>query len=198
MSGTCNTLYDDEMCPENQVPAFLCFNKSTFLFSSQNILATSEEGDYADHLQSPAQVSETMSSGNVDAPSSLVPDINDSNEATGGPQQHMGHTSTYSFGSVPPMLGNPLAQFEGSETQGHDVYRIPGSAAKELRNEKCGKQACLTTDNEASGQQVLRIVAASWGNSVVLSTSGQAPHATRAAGVTQNPIAVNQQAVPVF
>ncbi|GMH12002.1 hypothetical protein Nepgr_013843 [Nepenthes gracilis] len=184
---------------------------------SQNILATSEEGDYADHLQSPAQVPETMSSGNVDAPSSLVPDINDSKEATGGPQQSIGHTSAYSFGPVPPMLGNPLAQFESSETQGQDVYRIPGSVqpvdpaslfAQFYRSGACtdgrvspfssagvatnynGNVATLATQTSLSSHE--------GGNSVVLSTSGQAPLASQAAGVMQNPIAVNQQAVPVF
>ncbi|GAB4825317.1 hypothetical protein Ancab_008189 [Ancistrocladus abbreviatus] len=188
--------------------------------SDQSDLAPYEEGDYVDYSQSPTHVPENVSSGDVDASARSIPEMHDSKEKTDGPQSSTVHTSaTYSFGLVPPPLGNPLAQFESSESQAHDISRMPGLVVQQpvdstslyaqfyrsgadtdgrmspftaagVPTKYSGNIAVLATQTLQSPQE--------GGNSLVLSTSGQTPLATQAAGAMQSSIAVSQQAVPIF
>ncbi|GAB4859313.1 hypothetical protein Ancab_010775 [Ancistrocladus abbreviatus] len=190
------------------------------VMSDQNVLAPHEQGDYAEHSQSPTCVPENMSSGDFDAPTGSAPEMHDSKETIGGPQLSMVNTSaTYCSGLIPPMLGNPLAQFESSEAPARDVSRIPGFVVQQpvdptslygqfyrsgadnegrispftssgVATKYSGNVAVLATRTLQSDQE--------GGDSLVLSTTGQTPIVTQAAGVMQNRLGVTQQAVPVF
>ncbi|GMH10974.1 hypothetical protein Nepgr_012815 [Nepenthes gracilis] len=185
--------------------------------SNHNVSAAPEEDDYVDHLQSPRHVPETVSSVDVDAVSGLVTDLNESKETPGGSQPAMVHTSTYSYGLVPLLLGNPLAQSESSEIQPRDVSRMPGLIqpvdpanlypqfycsegdadgrispfiSAGVATKYNGNFAVLAPQTSQSPLEV--------GNSLLLSTSVQAPLPTQAAGSMQSSIAGTQQAIPVF
>ncbi|KAM7503796.1 hypothetical protein LguiB_002700 [Lonicera macranthoides] len=98
--------------------------------SNQIALGTAEEGDYPDCPPSSSHVPENLSSTEVDVSSSVVPEYNEPKQETnlppGGHQYSVVHTSpNYSFGFMPPMLGNQLAPFEGTESQARDVSRLP-------------------------------------------------------------------------
>lgn len=99
-------------------------------FSNQIALGTAEEGDYTDCPPSSSHVPENLSSTEVDVSSSVVPEYNEPKQETnlppGGHQYSVVHTSpNYSFGFMPPMLGNQLAPFESTESQARDVSRLP-------------------------------------------------------------------------
>ena len=85
------------------------------------------EADYVDNSQSSECVPENLSSGEVSVPSSSLPDSSDSKKETASGPQHpsVNASTSYNFGLMPPILGNPLGPVEASETQAHDVSRVP-------------------------------------------------------------------------
>lgn len=191
--------------------------------SNQNTLTAARVGDYPDHPQSPTHVQENLSvEGDVSA--GAVPECTESKQDTallsGGQQYSMVHTSpNYSFGLVPPMLGNQFASFENSDSQARDVSRLPSFVVQQpfdpasyyaqfyrsgadgdgrvspftssgVANKYNGNIAVLPPHTSQSLQE--------GGNSLVMSTAGPTPLVTQAAGLMQSSIAVTQQPLPVF
>ncbi|XVF31931.1 hypothetical protein REPUB_Repub17cG0037400 [Reevesia pubescens] len=186
--------------------------------SNQNALATAEEGDNTDHLQSPAHAPENLS-GDGDI-SSSIPEYNENKQEnsllSGGHQYSVVHTSpNYSFGIVPPML----APFDNSESQAREVSRLPSFVVQQpfdpatyyaqfyrssadndgrvspfpsagVATKYNGNVALPPPQTSQSPQE--------GGNSLVLTTASPPPLVTQAAGLMQSSIAVTQQPVPVY
>ncbi|KAH9793804.1 Flocculation protein [Citrus sinensis] len=191
--------------------------------SNQNTLTAAEVGNYPDHPQSPTHVQENLS-GEGDDSASAVTEYTESKQDTeslsGGQQYSMVHTSpNYSFGLVPPMLGNQFASFENSDSQARDVSRLPSFVVQQpfdpasyyaqfyrsgadgdgrvspftspgVANKYNGNIAVLPPQTSQSPQE--------GGNSLVMSTAGPSPLVTQGAGLVQSSIAVTQQPLPVF
>ncbi|CAL0317800.1 unnamed protein product [Lupinus luteus] len=186
--------------------------------SSQNTAVTSEMGDYSDHPQSPANVPENLSSSEVDASSSAIQEYNESKQDTAlpyeGHQYSEVHTSpNYSYGYVPPILGNQATPFESSETQTHDISRLPSFVvhqpfdpasyyAQFYRSGTDSDGRLSPFSSAAKYQDNVTVLAAPNSQSPqeggLLSTAGPTPLVTQAAGLMQSSIAVSQQPVPVF
>ncbi|MCL7051641.1 hypothetical protein MKW94_017785 [Papaver nudicaule] len=136
--------------------------------SIQNVSPNSDDGDYHNDAQSPTNMPESSSPGDVE---NAVPEYDHSKPEMTlppvGPHYSVVHTApAYStFGLMPPMLGTQFAPFDSSEPQARDVSRLPGFVT---------------------------------GNSMVLSTAGPTPLVTQAAGVMQSSVPMTQQSVPVF
>ncbi|GMI85647.1 hypothetical protein like AT3G07660 [Hibiscus trionum] len=184
--------------------------------SNQNALATAEEGDYADHSQSPAPAPGNLS-GDGDVASS-IPEYDENkqeNALLAGSHQHSAVTSpNYSFGIVPPML----APFGNAESQAREVSRLSSFVvpqpfdpaayyaqfyrssadidgrvspfASGAATKYNGNVAVLPPQTSQSAQE--------GGNSLVLTTTSSSPVVTQAAGMMQSSIAVTQQPVPVY
>ncbi|XP_047335098.1 GBF-interacting protein 1-like isoform X2 [Impatiens glandulifera] len=89
--------------------------------------ALSHERDYPEQPQSPEQVQEGSSSGEIDV---ATPEYKESDqEVSLPPTTHsypLVHTSSsYNLGFNPTVVGNQLPPFESSESQGQDVSRMP-------------------------------------------------------------------------
>ncbi|WJX63516.1 hypothetical protein P8452_48388 [Trifolium repens] len=189
--------------------------------SSQNGAVTSEVEDYPDHPQSPNNVPVNLESSEVDGSSSAIQEYNESKQDTALP--HEGHQYSgvhippnYSFGFVPPMLSTQLPPFDNSESQTRDISRLPSFimhpqldpasyyaqfyrpgadsdgrlspfASAGATTKYNGNVPVLPTPNSQSPQE-----------GGILSTAGQTPLVTQAAGLMQSSIAATQQPVPVF
>lgn len=84
---------------------------------------------YPDYTQSPSQGPEDLSSSEVEVLSSVTHDYDEPKQevAPRGHQHPVVYTSpSYNYGYVPPMLSGQLTPFESSESQAHDVPRLPG------------------------------------------------------------------------
>ncbi|KAI3920468.1 hypothetical protein MKX01_000807 [Papaver californicum] len=136
--------------------------------SVQNTSPNSDEGDYHNDAQSPRNMPENSTPGNVESaepeydhskPEMTLPPV--------GPHYSVVHTAPAypTFGLMPPMLGTQFAPFDSSEPQARDVSHLPGFIS---------------------------------GNSMVLSTAGPTSLVTQAAGVMQSSVPMTQQSVPVF
>ncbi|KAA8524895.1 hypothetical protein F0562_011318 [Nyssa sinensis] len=142
-------------------------------------------------------------------------------------QYSLVHTSpNYNFGFMPPILSSQLAPFESSESQGRDVSRLPSFVVPQpfdptsyyaqfyrsgadsdgrispfhppgVSTKYNGNVAMLSPQTSQSSQEVCTYQTLS-GSSLVLSTAGQTPLVTQAAGVMPSSIAVTQQPLPVF
>lgn len=102
---------------------------SFFNSSDQNTLVTTDEGGYPDHPESPTHAPEDLSAEGDISSSANAEHIESKEDAelpSGGHQYSVVHTSpNYSFGFVPPILGNQLAPVENPESQARDVSRLP-------------------------------------------------------------------------
>lgn len=101
-----------------------------FVYSNQNALGTTDEGDIPEHPQSPIHAPKNVSVVESNVSSSVVPEYSESKQDTslqpGSHNYSMIHTSpSYSFGYMPPVVGSQLAQFESSDSQARDISRIP-------------------------------------------------------------------------
>ncbi|XP_074272477.1 GBF-interacting protein 1 isoform X2 [Silene latifolia] len=180
--------------------------------SCQNTLTPEEEVEPADCSSMPEQA-ETLSSIDVSAPSSSVPDFSESKETAVDPQNSSVHISaSYSFDVMPPMLGNQLGQMGGSETQGRDVSRAPGVVVQQPvdpssfyaqfyrpASENDGRVSPFANHGVASKYTVLSSQTSQslseGGNSMGLPTVAP-PLATHTAGVM--PSSMAQQPLPIF
>ncbi|XP_065873634.1 GBF-interacting protein 1-like isoform X2 [Euphorbia lathyris] len=191
--------------------------------STQETLATTEEGPYPDHPQSPSHVTENVS-GDADVSSSSVPEYNESKQEnallSGGQQYTVVQTSpSYSFGFVPPMLSGQIAPFENSESQARDVSRLPSFVVQQPFDPASYYAQFYRSGVDSDGRVSpfpSPAVAAKYngnvavlpphapqppqegGNSLVMSTAGPTPLVTQAAGLMQSSLAVTQQTLPVF
>ncbi|OVA08274.1 Protein of unknown function DUF1296 [Macleaya cordata] len=191
--------------------------------SNQNASPDSPEVDYHHHPQSPRNMPENSSPGEVE---STVPEYDQSKPEMAlppaGPHYSVVHTApTYSsFGLMPPMLGTQFASFDSSEPQGRDVSRLPGFVVQQPFDPSTSYYTQLYRPGAdvdgrispflspgAPGKYNGNIAVLSQqssqspqesGNSLVLSTAGPTPVVTQAAGVMQSSIAMTQPSVPVF
>ncbi|KAF1890041.1 hypothetical protein Lal_00025373 [Lupinus albus] len=186
--------------------------------SSQNTAVTSEMGYYPDHPESPANVPDNLSSSEVDGSSSAIQEYNESKQDTAlpseGHQYSEVHTfPNYSYGYVPPILGNQVTSFDSSETQTHDISRLPSfvvhqpfDPASYYAHFYCSgtdSDGCLSPFSSAAKyHDNVTVLAAPNSQSPqeggLLSTAGPTPLVTQAAGLMQSSISVTQQPVPVF
>ncbi|XP_058114862.1 GBF-interacting protein 1-like isoform X2 [Magnolia sinica] len=195
--------------------------------SMQNPSATTQEGDYSDHSQSPDQMQENLSPAEADVPSSISPTADydqskpESALSSGGPQYSVVHaTPNYStFGLMPPMLGNQFTPFESSEPQARDATRLPSIVVQQPFDPSTSYYTQLYRPGADSDGRFSPFPAPGAttkyngnigalpsqtgqsppenGSSLVLSTAGPTL-VTQAAGVMQSSIAATQQPVPVF
>ncbi|CAI8585728.1 unnamed protein product [Vicia faba] len=188
--------------------------------SSQNGTLTSEVEDYPDHPLSPNNTPVNLESGEVDGSSSAIQESNESKQDTALPSegfQYPGmHISpNYSYGFVPPMLGPQLTPFDNSESQTRDISRLPsfivhpqldpsGYYAQFYRpgtdsDGRLSPFASAGATTKYNGNiTVLPAPNSQSPQEGILSTAGQTPLTTQAAGLMQSTIAVTQQPVPVF
>ncbi|OIW02505.1 hypothetical protein TanjilG_12819 [Lupinus angustifolius] len=186
--------------------------------SSQNTAVTSEMGDHPDHPQSPANVPENLSSSEVDGSSSAIQEYNESKQDTAFPyeghQYSEVHTSpNYSYGYVPPILGNQATPFDSSETQTRDISRLPSFVVHQPFDPASYYAPFYRSGTDSDGRISPFSPAAKYHDNVtllaapnsqspqeggLLSTAGPTPLVTQAAGLMQSSIAVTQQPVPVF
>lgn len=97
-------------------------------------VSTTQEADYPDHPQPPAQIAENISTKEPEISSDVHAALENDQpkpEATltpEGPQLLVVHTApTYSnFGLVPPVLGSQFTTVEGAEPQAHEASHVPG------------------------------------------------------------------------
>lgn len=100
------------------------------VYSNQNALTTTDEGDIPNHPQSPIHAPQDVPAVESNVSSSAVPEYGESKQDTSlQPESHhysMIHTPpSYSFGYMPPVVGSQLAPFESSDSQARDVSRLP-------------------------------------------------------------------------
>ncbi|KAK2986439.1 hypothetical protein RJ640_011877 [Escallonia rubra] len=191
--------------------------------SNQNEFATGDEGDYPGCVPSSSHIPEDIST-EADVSSSVVPEYNESKQETalppGGHQYSVAHTTpNYGFGLMPPMVGNQLAPFEGTDSQARDASRLPSFVVQQpfdpasyyaqfyrsgadtdgrispfhsagVPTKYNGNVAMLSSQVSQSSQE--------GGNSLISSTGGPTPLVSQATGVMQNSVAVTQQPLPVF
>ncbi|MCD9646128.1 hypothetical protein HAX54_035696 [Datura stramonium] len=188
--------------------------------SDQNPSTTAEGADCADQSL-PSGGLENLSAKPEDV-SSSIPEYSESKQETlqGGHQYSVVHTSpNYSFGFVPPTLGSQFAPFESSESQSHDISRLPNFVVQQpidptsyytqfyrssadgdgrispfhsagVSTKYNGNLAVVPSQTSQSAQE--------GGNAFVLSTAAPTSLATQAAGLMQSSAAVTQQPLPVF
>ncbi|XP_062107111.1 GBF-interacting protein 1-like isoform X2 [Humulus lupulus] len=186
--------------------------------SIQNALETADEEDYLEHPQSPTHVPENLSSAEGDVSSNVTPGHSESKQNTGFPAG--GHqyasvntSSNYNFGPLPPIVGSQLAPLENSESQARDVSRLQSFVpfdptsyyAQFYRSgaDSDGRLSPFPSPGVASKYNGnVAVLPPSMSQSPqeggILSTAGQTPLVTQAAGLMQSSIAVTQQPVPVF
>lgn len=189
-------------------------------FLSDQIPSTTAEGaDCSD--QSPPSGGQQNLSAKPEDLSSSIPEYSESKQETlqGGHQYSVVHTSpNYSLGFVPPTLGSQLAPFENSESQPHDVSRLPNFVVQQpidptsyyqfyrssadgdghispfhsagVSTKYNGNVAVVPPQTSQSAQE--------GGNALVLSTKAPTSLATQAGGFVQSSAAVTQQPLPVF
>ncbi|KAG5551419.1 hypothetical protein RHGRI_009739 [Rhododendron griersonianum] len=192
--------------------------------SEQNALATTDEGDYHDHPQSPIHRPENLSSGAGNVSSITVPEYDESKQEAalppGSRQFPMIHTSpSYSFGFMPPIVGGPLAPLESTESQARDVPRLPSFVIPQLLDPASYYAQFYRSGTDSDGRispfhatgvatkyngnaAVLSPQTSQstqeGGNSLVLPTAGPTSLVTQAAEGTQSSIPLTQQPLPVF
>ncbi|GJU54317.1 hypothetical protein Tco_1228031 [Tanacetum coccineum] len=97
------------------------------ILNNQNELASADEGDQPDRPTSPSNMPESLS---VDSyvSSNVALKYQESKQETSlltAGHQYLVHTSpNFSFGFVPPMIGNQLSSFESNESQGRDGFHV--------------------------------------------------------------------------
>ncbi|XP_020109661.1 GBF-interacting protein 1-like isoform X2 [Ananas comosus] len=177
-----------------------------------------------EHQQSPKQISENLPLRDSERPNiSEKAEENHSREDTAlapeVPQQSVVQiTPSYSnFGLVPPVLGNQLAAFEGSEAQAHDTSRLvvqqpfdmPPSYYTHSYQPTAGTggrfspfvvpgAATKYGDNISVLPTQTSQPTQENGNSVVLPSSASTPPPTQATGLVQSSIPIPPQPLPVF
>ncbi|XP_060958808.1 GBF-interacting protein 1-like isoform X2 [Cannabis sativa] len=188
--------------------------------SIQNVLETADKEDYPENPQSPAHVSENISSVEGDVSSNATPGHNESKQDTGllaGAHQYasVNTPSNYNFGPLPPILGGQLGPLENSESQARDVSRLQSFVVQPFDQASYYAQfyrSGADSDGRLSPFPSPGVASKYNGNVAVLppsmsqspqeggilSTAGQTPLATQAAGLMQSSIAITQQPVPVF
>ncbi|CAL0315651.1 unnamed protein product [Lupinus luteus] len=186
--------------------------------SNQNTAVNSEVGDYPDHPQSPSNEPENLSSTGVDGSSSAIQEFNESTQDTSlqseDHQYSEVHASpNYSYGFVPPILGNQVTPFDSSETQTRDISRLPSFVVHQPFDPASYYAQFYRTGTDSDGRLSPFSSAAKYNGNVtvlaatnsqspqeggLLSTAGPTPLVTQAAGLMQSSIAVTQQPVPVF
>ncbi|XP_052178020.1 GBF-interacting protein 1-like isoform X3 [Diospyros lotus] len=189
--------------------------------SSQNQLVATEEGDYPNNTQSPRHVSEDLSSGEGGFSSTVDHEYSESKQETvlpsGSYQSTTVHTSpSYSFGFMPPVVGGQIAQFESSESQTHDVSRLPSFVVPQPLDPASYYAQFYRSGADSDGRispfHPPAVATKYNGNVAMLSpqTSQTAQESgnplataapalvTQAAGVMQSSIPMNQQPLPVF
>ncbi|CAK8537724.1 unnamed protein product [Lathyrus sativus] len=188
--------------------------------SSQNGALTSDVEDYPDHPLSPTNTPVDLELGEVDGSSSAIQESNESKQDTALPSE--GHqypgvhiSPNYSYGFVPPMLGPQLTPFDNSESQTRDISRLPsfivhpqldpaGYYAQFYRpgtdsDGRLSPFASAAATTKYNGNiTVLPAPNSQSPQEGILSTAGQTPLTTQAAGLMQSTIAITQQPVPVF
>nr|XP_011467310.1 PREDICTED: endochitinase A isoform X3 [Fragaria vesca subsp. vesca] len=188
--------------------------------SNQTVLATADVGDFPDHPQSPTHILENLSSGEGDVSSSAAQGHNESKHdsvmTSGSHQLPVANTSpNYSFGIVPPILGSQLAAFENSESQAHDVSRLPSFVVQQPFDPASYYAQFYRSAADSDGRLspfpspgvstkyngnvgVLPPSSQSPQEGGALSAAGPTPLVTQAPGLVQSSIAVTQQPLPVF
>lgn len=189
--------------------------------SGQSSLALMEKEVSVDHPLSPINVPEDATSGDFDVQPALIPETTESKERSGVPEPPITHTSPAygGFDHVPQMLGLPFAHFESTEMQALGMSTIPGFVvSQQVDTASLYAQlyrSAVDSDGRISPFSMAGVPTkydgnvaelalqasespAECANSLVMSTSGQAPIATQDAGLMQNSVAVTHQAVPVF
>ncbi|XP_070030493.1 GBF-interacting protein 1-like isoform X5 [Nicotiana tabacum] len=190
--------------------------------SDQNPPTTADFSD-----QSPPSSGQENLSAKPEDVSPSVPEYSESKQETlqGGHQYSAVRTSpNYSFGfMLPPTLGSQLAPFENSESQSHDVSRLPNFVVQQpidptnyyaqfYRSSADGdgrispfQSAGVSTKYNGNVAVVAPQTSQSaqendlqGGNTLVLSTAAPTALATQAAGLMQSSAAVTQQPLPVF
>ncbi|XP_047317166.1 GBF-interacting protein 1-like isoform X2 [Impatiens glandulifera] len=177
--------------------------------SIQNAIEASQERDYADQPESPEQVQESSSPGEINTSSNEAPEYKESDqEVSLHPTSHpypLIHTSSgYNFGYMPTVVGGQLPPFDSSESQARDVPHIPSFVAPQPFDPSSyyGQffRAGVDTDGRISpfhstGPAVLTSQSsAEGGNSVVLSiTSGPSSVVAEATGIMQSSLPVFRQ-----
>ncbi|KAL7086496.1 hypothetical protein ACP275_13G006000 [Erythranthe tilingii] len=192
--------------------------------SNQNALVAADDTEikYPDHPQQPSEGLEKNSPSEVEVSSSIPPDYSEPRPdvAPASHQHPVLHTSNYSYGFMPPILGGQLTPSESSESQARDAHRLPGFVMPQsfdpasyyaqfyragldsdgrispfhsagAANKYNGNAGLVSAQSSHSPQE--------GGVPLVLSTASPTALVTQAAGVMQSSInAAQQQPLPVF
>ncbi|XP_038975945.1 GBF-interacting protein 1-like isoform X1 [Phoenix dactylifera] len=191
-------------------------------------VSTTQEADYPDHPQPPAQIAENTSAKEPEISSNiLAAPENDQPKpeatlAPEGAQYSVVHSaSTYSnFGLIPPVLGSQCTTLEGAEPQSREASHLSGFVVQQHFDPSTSYYKQIyrpAADVDGRFSPFLPPGAASKfngsiailhpqtgqsqqesGNSSVLSSTGPTLLVTQAAGVVPSSLAINQQPVPVF
>ncbi|KAL9144902.1 hypothetical protein ABFS82_13G005500 [Erythranthe guttata] len=194
--------------------------------SNQNALVAADDTEikYPDHPQQPSEGLEKISPSEVEVSSSISPDYSEPRPdvAPASHQHPVLHTSNYSYGFMPPILGGQLTPSESSESQARDAHRLPGFVMPQsfdpasyyaqfyragldsdgrispfhsagAANKYNGNAGLVSAQSSHSPQEL------QGGVPLVLSTASPTALVTQAAGVMQSSInAAQQQPLPVF
>ncbi|KAL7086497.1 hypothetical protein ACP275_13G006000 [Erythranthe tilingii] len=194
--------------------------------SNQNALVAADDTEikYPDHPQQPSEGLEKNSPSEVEVSSSIPPDYSEPRPdvAPASHQHPVLHTSNYSYGFMPPILGGQLTPSESSESQARDAHRLPGFVMPQsfdpasyyaqfyragldsdgrispfhsagAANKYNGNAGLVSAQSSHSPQEL------QGGVPLVLSTASPTALVTQAAGVMQSSInAAQQQPLPVF
>ncbi|XP_010942881.1 uncharacterized protein [Elaeis guineensis] len=191
-------------------------------------VSTTQEADYPDHLQPPAQIAENISTKEPEISSNvLAAPENDQPKpeaslAPESPQYSVVHTAhTYSnFGLVPPTVSSQFRTVEGAEPQSHEASHVSGFVVHQHFDPSTSYYTQIyrpAADGDGRFSPFLPPGAASKfngsiailhpqtgqsqqesGNSSVLSSTDPTLLVPQAAGVIPSSLAINQQPMPVF
>ncbi|GJV52799.1 hypothetical protein Tco_1448540 [Tanacetum coccineum] len=182
---------------------------------NQNELASADEGDQPDRPTSSGNMPESLSVDG-DVSSNVAPEYQESKQETSLPtagHQYPVHTSpNFSFGFMPPMIGNQLSSFESNESQGRDGFHVPSLVVPQPFDPASYYAHFYHSGADGDGRMspfhstgptefngyVPMLSSQEVGNSLMLSAAGPTPVASQTGGVTQGSIAVTQQPLPVF
>ncbi|KAE8699585.1 hyphally regulated cell wall protein 3-like isoform X2 [Hibiscus syriacus] len=186
--------------------------------SNQNALSTVEEGDYADHPQSPAHAPEKLSSdGGV---SSSIPEYNENKQEnallSGDHQYSVVHAPpNYNFGLVPPIL----APIENPDSQACDVSHLSSVVVQQPFDpatyhaqfyrssaDNDGRSSPFSSGGNATKYNWNVVVlppqispsTQEGVNNLVLTTASSTPVVTQGTGLMQSSIPATQQPVHVY